>query len=92
MHTIYCSGYENPAGFIAEALADDGHLLAMHCCSHIGYAKNDLGMGSSTSKHKEYDKHFGAGNWQLEWVENEKTHVGWQAAVILNNNLEEKAK
>lgn len=92
MHTIYCSGYENSAGFIAQALADDGHTLAMHCCSHIGYARRDLGMDGGTWKHDLYDAHFGAGNWQLEWVspDDVKTHPGWRAAFKLNQEMAAK--
>lgn len=87
MHKIYCYGREHPCGYLAESLGDDGHGLAQHCCSHVGYARRDLGMDGSTWKHEQYDKHFGPGNWELEWVNDVKTHAGWQAALKLNQAL-----
>lgn len=89
MHTIYCAGYNHPAGYLVTALADDGHGLAQHLCSHQRYARHDIGM-DSTWKHEHYDAHFGAGNWQLEWVDDVKTHPGWRAALKLNHEMAEK--
>lgn len=87
MHTIYCAGYGDSSGYIVVALADDGHGLAQHLCSHQGYARHDIGMDGTTRKHEYYDKHFGAGNWQLEWVDDVKTHPGWQTALALKRQL-----
>ena len=85
-HTIYCAGYDNPWGFQVTALADDGHVLAGHMCSNYTYAKHDIGI-TSAWQHEHYDAHFGAGNWELEWVDDPKTHPGWQAALALNHAL-----
>ena len=90
-HTIYCAGDAHPAGYIVSALADDGHCLAQHACSHKAYARHDIGIDSER-KHEYYDKHFGAGNWQLEWVDDAKTHPGWLAALELNRAIEQKSQ
>jgi hypothetical protein len=87
MHTIYCAGYQHPAGFVVQALADDGNGLAQHLCSSPIFARHDIGMDGSTLKHEHYDKHFGAGNWQLEWVDDPVNHSGWQAALGLNRRI-----
>lgn len=87
-HKIYCFNNGGSPGWLsAVALADDGHCLAGHTCSHEGYMRHDLGMDGSTWKHENYNKHFGEGNWELEWVENPKTHEGLQAAIKLNAQL-----
>lgn len=78
MHTIFCFNNGGSPGFmLAVAVADDGHCLAEHCCSHEGYMRHDLGMDGSTWKHEHYNEHFGAGNWQLEWVSNPNQRVFW---------------
>lgn len=78
----------------AVALADDGHVVAGHCCSDEGYMRHDLGLDGSPWKHDHYDAHFGVGNWELEWVPNLKEHSGLNAAMALNAALtpEELAK
>lgn len=87
-HTIYCFCNGGlPTLLHACALADDGHVLANHGCSDLGFCKHDLGIGSNW-KHDSYDAHFGAGNWTLEWVEDPENHAGFQAAIKLNSELE----
>jgi hypothetical protein len=82
---IYCFNNGGSSGWMsAVAIAEDGHCLAGHTCSHEGYMRHDLGMDGSTWKHENYDKHYGAGNWELEWVENPKKHEGIQKAFALN--------
>lgn len=49
--------------------------------------RHDLGMDGSTWKHENYNKHFGTGNWELEWVENPKTHAGLIEVYRLNQLL-----
>ena len=82
---IYCFNNGGSYGWMsAVAIAEDGHCLAGHTCSDEGYMRHDLGMDGSTWKHEEYDKHYGAGNWELEWVDKPKTHEGIQKAFALN--------
>lgn len=90
-HVIYCAGYDHDWGYIVSALGDDGHGLAQHCCSHIGFAAHDIGI-TSTRQHNHYDEHFGAGTWTLEWVDDVETHAGWQAALALNKAMKAEAK
>ena len=73
---------------IAVAVADDGHCLAQHCCSHEGYMRHDLGMDGSTWKHEKYNAHFGEGNWELVWISSPKDDPRLQKACELNQNLE----
>ena len=83
-HKIFCFSNGGSPGFLsAVALADDGNVLAGHCCSHEVYMKHDLGI-TSDWKHDQYDKHFGAGNWELEWVGDTAGHEGFRAALALN--------
>ena len=84
-HSIFCAGYNHPAGYLVTALGDDGVGIAQHLCSHQGYARHDIGMDGSNWKHEHYNAHFGEGNWELEWVDDVKTHEGWRAALALNH-------
>lgn len=84
MKKIYCFSNGGPPEWLqAVALGEDGHVLATHICSHVGFMEHDLG----TWKHELYDKHFGLGNWELEWVEDPATHKGVIAANILHKSL-----
>ena len=90
LRKIYCFSNGGRPGWgcmIAMAIAEDGHCLAQHVCSDEGYMPGDLGMGASTRKHENYDKHFGAGNWELEWVDDPRAHEGLQKAYALNQLL-----
>jgi len=71
----------------AVAIADDGHCLAGHLCSHESFMRHDMGF-TSDWKHDLYNGHFGEGNWELVWVDNPKSHEGLQAAYGLNQQLE----
>jgi hypothetical protein len=89
LHTIYCFNNGGREGWMhAVAIADDGHCLAQHICSHEGYMRHDLGIESEW-KHENYNKHFGAGCWQLEWVDDPPNHKGLQKAFELNQALAE---
>jgi hypothetical protein len=75
------------------AMADDGHVLATHICSAVYFMPGDLGIdGDWSGKHKTYNEHFGEGNWQLEWVDDARTHPGLLAAYALNVELGKKAQ
>jgi len=86
---IYCFNNGGSSGWYeAVALAEDGHFLAGHICSHEGYMAHDLGI-TSNWKHDNYNKHFGEGNWELEWIDRDKleSHEGLNKAIALNATL-----
>lgn len=70
---------------IGYALAEDGHVLASHLSSGVGFAKHDLGL-TSTWKHEYYNKHYPDG-YELEWVDDPSDHAGVRAALSLNKQL-----
>lgn len=81
---IYCfNNGGSPGWYKALAVAEDGTVLAGHICSHESFMRHDLGM-DSTWKHENYNKHYGEGNWELEWVSNPRNHEGLKAAFELN--------
>ena len=85
MKKIYCFNNGGSYGWMAAvAIAEDGNVLAGHICSNESYMRHDLGIGSNW-KHENYDKHYGVGNWELEWVSNLDDHVGFQEALRLNS-------
>ena len=85
MKKIYCFNNGGSYGWMrAVAIAEDGNVLANHTCSNESYMRHDLGIGSDW-KHENYDKHYGAGNWQLEWVSDLDAHTGFQEALRLNS-------
>lgn len=91
-HTIYIfNNGGSPGWYHAVALADDGHSLTSHICSGEGFMSHDMGI-TSNWKHEVYNKHFGEGNWTLEWVSNPETHTGLLAACALNKTLGEEAE
>ena len=91
-HKIFCFNNGGPKGVMhAVAMAEDGHCLAQHCCSSEYFMAHDLGI-SSTWKHESYNKHFGEGNWELEWVTDPNGHEGLQKAFVLSKRLGEGKK
>lgn len=89
---IYCFNNGGSPGWLeAVALGEDGQHLASHICSHEGYMRHDLGMDGSTWKHENYNKAYGEGNWELEWVDTDKLqeHEGLNKAIALANNKTE---
>ena len=91
-HKIYCFCNNKTITDWNEiiAIADDGHCLASHICSHPCYFKHDIGIESSW-KHEFYDKHFGEGNWELIWVEDPDINQDLANAMALNKQLAEDA-
>lgn len=85
-HKIYCFNNGGSPGWLhAVALADDGHCLAQHVCSHEDFMAHDLGI-VGTRKHENYDAHFGAGNWELDWIA-DPHDSRLEAALALNKAL-----
>jgi len=86
-HKIYafCNGGSR-GWFPILAMAEDGNTLAGHICSSSGFFHHDIGI-TSTWQHDKYNAHYGAGNWEIEWVDNPKNHEGLQAAYALNQEL-----
>jgi hypothetical protein len=85
-------GFNNggsPGWHHAVAIGEDGAVIDGHICSDEGYMLHDLGIEHSTWKHDSYDKHFGAGNWEIEWVPSDKvkTHPGLLKAIELNKTV-----
>ncbi len=90
-HEIYCfSNGGSPGWMEALALADDGHVLASHCCSAVNFMKHDLGI-TSTWKHDGYNAHFGEGNWELVWCD-DAHDPRILAALELNKKIAEAEK
>lgn len=82
---IYCFNNGGAPRFLsALAIAEDGTVLAEHCCSHEAFMRHDLGMDGSTWKHERYDKHYGAGQWELIWIANPDSSAELKEAVALN--------
>jgi hypothetical protein len=67
---------------VVMAVAEDGCFLASHVSSSETWARHDIGL-TSDWKHDRYQEHYPDG-YELEWVENAKTHEGLQAAYVLN--------
>ena len=90
-------GFNNGGGnecYHAQAIGEDGVALGSHICSSEAFMPHDLGMdGRSDWKHDNYNKHFGEGNWETEfiWTPNIATHEGLQEAFRLNALLKPTA-
>ena len=67
------------------ALCEDGHCLAQHVSSDDGFAKHDIGI-TSAWKHDKYKEHCPEG-YELEWVDDAKTHAGLTKAYEKNQAL-----
>lgn len=62
----------------ASALSEDGEFLAGHLSSCEEWAKHDMGLNSDW-KHGLYVARYPDG-FELEWVDDARTHAGIQAA------------
>ena len=69
---------------IGYALADDGHALASHLSSNVGFSQHDMGL-TSDWKHDKYKEHFPDG-FELEWIDESdlEHHEGFKKAFELN--------
>ena len=89
---IYCfvnSGAGTDMQFVI-ALCEDGHCLAQHLSSSLGFAKHDIGMNSDW-KHENYKEHCPEG-YELVWIDDPKNSLEIDAAYLLNQQLAEKEK
>jgi len=91
-------GFNNggsPGWLTAQLLAEDGHALGSHACSHEGYMEHDLGIleGSRPDRHKNFKKHYPEG-YRMEFISHSKVkgHEGIDKAYALNQKLREAEK
>lgn len=88
-------GFNNggePNYYIAGAISEDGNIIASHMCSCESFMADDLGMSKdSKRKHDIYDKRFGEGNWETEFVSSRDMpiHKGLNKALELHRALRE---
>jgi hypothetical protein len=86
-HKIFCfNNGGRPDWLEALAIGDDGHIVGNHICSHECFMKHDLGF-TSNRKHDNYNKQYGEGNWELEWVDDPKNHIALNKAIEENKKL-----
>lgn len=59
--------------YLGIVLSEDGEQLTAHESSSENWLKHDLGvmeyMDSPPFKHDIFDKKYGKGNWNIQWVE-----------------------
>jgi hypothetical protein len=92
-------GFNNggaPEWLQAVAIAQDGHVLGSHICSHEGYMPHDLGMvkGSRPDRHEnDYQKHYPDG-YRMDFVpfKDVEGHEALKKAFVLNELLEDEHK
>jgi hypothetical protein len=72
------------------AVAEDGHVLAAHICSHHGFAQRDMGIHPDGWKRDKYAAHYPAG-FEVLFIESKdiNTHPGLQAAFAAARALDE---
>lgn len=92
MKKIFCFiNAVNSLGYIPVAIAEDGEVLAEHCSSSEGYAKHDIGIGS-TIKHERYKKKYPEG-YELVWLDRDQleTNADFRKACELNAKMAQDA-
>jgi hypothetical protein len=67
------------------AIAEDGHCLAGHLSSSLGWAQHDIGI-TSDWKHENYAEHYPDG-YELVWLDSPRGHEGLMEAYRLNQLL-----
>jgi len=88
---IYCfSNVTGGGDGLALAMAEDGHVLGQHYCSHEAYVPHDLGVspGARPDRHEAYAEHYPDG-YVMEFVpaSDVKTHPGLTEAYKRNQQL-----
>ena len=89
--TIYGFNNGGQPGFMdAVLIAESGHCLGGHCCSHEFYMPGDLGVtdGHRPDRHEGFRKHYPDG-YRMEFVsyKDAGSHEGLQAAFKKNAAL-----
>lgn len=81
-----------PNWYRCIAIAEDGHIVGNHICSHEGFMKSDIGV-TSEWHHEDYKKHYPDG-FIVEWVDTDKLdiHEGLKAALEKNKALPDSAR
>ena len=81
--------------YSAQLIAEDGHAMGSHACSHEGYMKHDLGIleGTRSDRHEGFRKHYPDG-YRMDFISSVdvKGHKGLDRAYELNQELSEEAK
>jgi hypothetical protein len=85
---IYCfnNGGTWHKYLLVAALCEDGYLLASQPCSYVGFMQRDIGI-TSDRKHEFYNRHCGAGNWELVWVEDPEASPEIALAISKNQQI-----
>lgn len=92
MKKIFCFiNAANSLGYIPVAISEDGEVLAEHCSSSEGYAKHDIGIGS-TIKHELYKKKYPEG-YELVWLDRDQLEINadFRKACELNAKMAQDA-
>ena|SRR3990167_987684 len=91
-------GFNNggsPGWYSGQLIAEDGHALGGHICSHEGYMESDLGIleGSRPDRHEHFREHYPEGyRMQFLTLKQVRNHVGLDRAIELNQKLAVEAK
>lgn len=90
-------GFNNggsPGWYYAVLIAEDGHCLGSHLCSHEAYMPGDLGIieGSRPDRHETFREHYSDG-YRMEFVPNDcvKGHASLNLAFERNRALPAQA-
>jgi hypothetical protein len=76
-----------PTDVLGFAVAEDGTGLCSHLSSSEEWSKHDLGFTSDWRK-EIYQRHYPDG-YVLEWVDDPDNNPDYQAALVLNQKLNE---
>jgi len=82
---VFCNSC-SPDWHSMLAIAEDGHCLAGHACSHHGWAAHDMGIVEGGWKRELYAAHYPDG-FEVEWVEKPLEHAALTLAFDRNAAL-----
>lgn len=93
---IYGFNNGGGSGFMeAILIAESGHILGSHLCSHEGFMRGDLGIykGTRPDRHEHFKKHYPDG-YRMDFVgySDVREHEGINRAFEANKNLPENSK
>jgi hypothetical protein len=85
----------SPGWYNGCLLAEDGHGLGGHVCSHEGFMLGDLGVLAERrpDRHEQFQKHYPDG-YRMDFVSEKdvRNHPGLKAAYQKNQQLREGAE